>query len=270
MKQGKKMAIVAALSVLSLDAAAQAFIEVDSVPHVVGLGVGAAPDYRGSDDYTAAIAPFARYTFTGTNRYIQLNATELSLNLLASTSLRLGPVLNYHLGRSDSIEDAVVKRMTEIDGTVEAGLFAEYVWSDKGNPRNRFILGTTALWDAGGESDGFRMRVNARYWHQVAPTVDLHIGGGLWYADSKYNNHYFGVTPANRGTSGLPLFNAGSGVNEYYLTLGGIMYFSRSWLGAAGLRISQIAGDPKDSPIVSLRGDKNQLIGGAGVAYMWR
>jgi len=59
-KTVKKIAAVVALSVLCLDAAAQSFIEVDSVPHVVSLGVGAAPDYRGSDDYTAAIAPFAR------------------------------------------------------------------------------------------------------------------------------------------------------------------------------------------------------------------
>jgi outer membrane protein len=112
--------------------------------------------------------------------------------------------------------------------------------------------------------------LNARYWQQLTPAIDFYIGGGIIYADSNYNSHYFSVTPQNVGTSGLPFFNASSGVKEYYATLGGMMYFNRNWLGVIGLRASKIAGDPKDSPVVSLRGDSTQLIGGVGLGYMWR
>ena len=265
-----KAAIIAALAILSPQAGAQAFLELDTVPHTLGLGVGFGPDYRGSDDYTGAIAPFFRYTFRGTNQYVQLNATELTLNLLNSTRFRLGPVVNYHFGRDKDVDDVIVKQMREIDDTVEAGVFGEIVWSDAANPRNRFMLGATWLADVGGESHGSRLRLNARYWQQVGRAVDLHIGGGFIYADSDYNSTYFSVTPANVGTSGLPFFNAGSGVNEYYLTLGGVMYLSRNWLAAAGIRASKLAGDAKDSPVVSVRGDSSQFIGGVGIAYMWR
>jgi outer membrane protein len=266
----KKAAVVAALALLSPFAAAQAFLELDTVPQTLGLGIGVVPDYRGSDDYTGAIAPFFRYTFRGTNQYVQLNATELTLNLINSTRFRLGPVVNYHFGRDDDVDDVIVKQMRKIDDTVEAGVFGEIVWADAGNPRNRFILGATWLADVGGESHGMRLRLNARYWQQVHRAIDLHIGGGFIYADSDYNSTYFSVTPANVGSSGLPFFNAGSGVNEYYLTLGGTLYFSRNWLAAAGLRASKLAGDAKDSPVVSIRGDSTQLIGGVGIAYMWR
>lgn len=266
----KKAAIMAAFSALSFQAGAQAFIELESTPRIVGLGIASVPDYKGSSNNTGAIAPYFRYTFSGSERYVQLNATELSLNLLNSTSYRMGPVLNYHPGRDDDVDDPVVARMNKIDGTVEAGIFGEIAWIERGNPRNRFVLGATLLADVGGTYEGWRMRLNARYWHQVSPAIDLHIGGGLWYGNSDYNGTYFSVTPANRGTSGLPLFDAGSGMNEMFLTLGGVMYFSRNWLGAAGVRLSQIQGDPKDSPVVSLRGDKNQFIGGVGAAYMWR
>ena len=265
-----KTAVAAALCCLTLDAGAQAFLELDTAPNLFGLGVGFAPDYKGSDDKTGVVAPFGRYTFQNSNRYVQLNVTELSLNVLDNRKFRFGPVLNYHFGRDDDIDDDVVKRMRPIDGTVEAGLFGEIVWIDPGNARNRFILGLTLLKDIGNESDGYRARLNARYWAQVAPAVDLHIGGGVIYGDSKYNSHYFSVTPANTGTSGLPFFNAGSGVNEYYVTLGALTYFSRNWIGAVGLRASKISGDAKDSPVVSLRGDSTQLIGGIGVGYMWR
>ncbi len=262
--------VAAALLPIAPAASAQAFLEFDNVPTVLGIGVGVAPDYRGSDDYTAAAAPFFRHTFAGTERYIQLNTTELSLNLVNNRMFRFGPVLNYHLGRDDDVDDDAVKNMAKIDGTVEAGVFGEVVWAEPGNQRNRFILGLTLLADVGGESDGYRARLNARYWRQVSTAVDFHIGGGLIYADSKYTRTYFGVTPQNVGTSGLPFHDAGSGVNEYFATVGVVAYFSRNWLGVAGVRLSQIAGDSKDSPIVSQRGDKSQFIGGIGVGYVWR
>ena len=266
----RKTAIAAALALMSLEASAQAFLELDTMPAIFGLGLGFAPDYKGSDDKTGAIAPFGRYTFQGTERYIQLNTTELSFNVLNNRSFRFGPVVNYHFGRDDDVDDPVIARMREIDATVEAGVFGEIVWADRGNPRNRFILGATLLADAGSESDGFRVRLNARYWRQVSRAVDLHIGAGFIYADSKYNDHYFGVNARNVGTSGLPFYSADSGVNEYFLTLGAAAYFSKSWVGVAGVRLSQISGDAKDSPLVSQVGDKSQFIGGIGIGYMWR
>jgi len=261
---------IAALAALAIESHAQGFVEIDSVPTLIGAAVGVAPDYRGSNDTKGGVAPYFRYTFQGAAQYLQLSATELTLNVVNSTKYRFGPVLNYHFGRDDDVDDALVKQMRKIDGTVEAGVFGEIAWIEPGNPRNRFILGATALWDAGGESDGYRARVNARYWHQVSRAIDLHIGGGFVYADSSYNDTYFGVNGGNVGTSGLPFFSAGSGVNEYFMTLGATLYFSRDWIGAAGLRLSKISGDAKDSPVVSLRGDSTQTIGGVAVAYVWR
>src|SRR3954463_14229338 len=104
------------LLIASSHAAAQAFIQPDTIPAVVGLGVGFAPDYQGSDDYKGVVAPFAHYTLPNSNRYLQLNATELTFNLVNSPKWRLGPVLNYHPGRDD-VHDEAVKRMQKIDGT---------------------------------------------------------------------------------------------------------------------------------------------------------
>ena len=267
----KQALFAAALATASLNASAQAgfSLELESIPTVIGAGVGSVPDYKGSSNNTWGIAPYFRHQFAG-ERYIQLNVTELSLNVLNDRMFRFGPVINYHFGRDDDVDDPLVARMREIEGTLEAGVFGEVAWVDRGNPRNRFILGATVLFDTGNEYDGWRARVSARYWQQVAQAIDLHIGAGLWYGDGKYNNTYFGVNPANRGLSGLRFYDAGSGVNEYFLTLGGVMYFSREWVGMAGLRLSQISGDAKDSPVVADRGDKSQFIGGIGVGYMWR
>lgn len=255
------------MSYSAAEAADMISFDTDTVPNVVGLGVGMVPDYKGSDDYTYGVAPFFRYTFNGQERYVQLIANELTVNILNSEMFRLGPLLNYHFGRNDDVEDDVVSAMKEIDDTVEAGAFADITWYFSEDKRHRFITGAKVYQDVGDESDGFRASVNARYWLPVAKPVDVNIGIGAVYQDDDYADHYFGVNVDNVGTSGLPLYSADGGVDEYYMVLGGVFYLNTHWLVSAGIRASIISGDPEDSPIVDQRGDSTQWIGGVGVGY---
>jgi outer membrane protein len=252
-------------------ARATGFIELDfeNMPTVVGIGVGVVPDYAGSDDYTAGVAPFFRYTFKGQERYVQLIANEFSVNVLNNDMFRFGPLLNYRFGRDDDVEDELVSRMKKIDDTLEAGAFVDIVWVHPAEKRQRFILGAKVYQDVGDESDGFRANLNARYWQPVAKPVDLNISAGIWYQDDDYSDHYFGVNAENVGTSGLPFFTADGGLNEYYAVVGVNIFLSKNWLMSAGIRGSVITGDPGDSPIVDLRGDSTQWMGGIGVGYIW-
>lgn len=259
-------ASIAALTAAAIDARAQAMVEVESVPTQIGLGIGSVPDYMGSRDNTGAIAPIFRYTFNDGYRYASLFGSQLSLNLMSSPSFRLGPILNFHAGRDDDVEDAQVRLMQEIDPKVEAGVFGEWVVADPSNRRNRTILGASYLTAAGRG----RTRLGARWWHQVAPQWDVHLGAGLVYGDSDYNDYYFGVNPGNRGSSTLPNYTAGSGTNEAYLTLGAAWYIDRNWMAVGGVKLAQISGDAKDSPIVSDRGDKSQASLLVGAVYQWR
>jgi outer membrane protein len=84
---------------------------IDNVPNIVGVAGGIAPDYFGSNDYQGVGAPFFRWTFEGQERYLQLLATELSLNVMDNQRFWFGPVLNYRFGRDDDVEDDVVKNM---------------------------------------------------------------------------------------------------------------------------------------------------------------
>jgi outer membrane protein len=259
-------ASIAALAACAVDARAQAIVEVDSAPTQLGLGIGSVPDYMGSKNNTGAIAPLFRYTFSDGYRYISWAGTQASLNLLSSRTFRLGPVLNFHAGRDDDVEDEQVKRMKEIDSTVEGGAFGEMVFADPSNKRNRTIIGATFLTAAGRE----RARLGARWWHQVAPQWDIHLGAGLVYGSTAYNDYYFGVNAGNRGTSTLPNYTAGNGTNEGYLTLGAAYYIDRSWMAVGGVKLARLTGDAKDSPIVAERGDKNQASFLLGGIYQWR
>jgi len=267
------MIVFGALTSISAQAG-ESFIDVESVPTVVGVGVGRGPDYRGSNDKVTMAAPFARYTFKRQQRYVQLMFNELSANLVDSSRFQAGPVLNYHFGRNtfgySEPEDPVVREMKPIDDTVEAGVFGNLIWADKTNPRNRFSVGATLLQDVAGESDGFRAKLAARWWHQVALPVDVHLGGGVIWANEKYNNHYFGVNAGNVGTSGLPFYTMGSGVNEYFATAAALLFLSREWVVGAGTRVAALSNDAKNSPLVDLRGTKSSYwITGVALGYMW-
>jgi len=248
------------------NAAGMLELNMENVPTVLGIGVGALPDYRGSDDYTFGFAPMFRYTIKDQERYIQLLANELTVNVIDDEMFRFGPLLNYTFGRS-SVDDEVVDRMNDIDDTLEVGAFADVVWEFSKDRRHRFILGAKVYQDVLDNSDGFRANLNARYWLPVAKPVDLNISVGAFYQSDDWANYYYGVNSGNVGTSGLPFFNADGGVNEYYMVVGCIFYLDRNWLISAGVRGSVIAGDPADSPIVDQRGDSTQWIGGIGVGY---
>ena len=242
-------------------------LDLENVPTVLGVAVGALPDYRGSDDYTFGFAPMFRYTWTGQERYVQVLANELTINLLDDEMFRFGPLVNYHFGRTDDVADDQVKLMAEIDDTIEAGAFADIVWILAKERRHRLLVGAKVYQDVGDESDGFRANVSARYWLPVAKPLDVNVSVGAVYQDDDYANHYFGVNADNVGTSALPFFTADSGVNEYYLVLGGIFFLDRNWLLSAGVRASVLTGDPGDSPIVDERGDSTQWVGGVGIGY---
>ena len=96
----------------------------------IGLGAAYKPDYEGSDDYEASIAPFGRYNWAS-GRYVQLGGTQgteraarLKANILRKEGrdgLELGPVLQYRMKRDDDVDNNKVGNMKEVDAaTTEA------------------------------------------------------------------------------------------------------------------------------------------------------
>lgn len=260
--------LVAVVVSFSTPAPAQLIpLDVD-MPQVAGLGVGVLPDYEGSNDYTMGVAPFARYTFKGNERYVQLLANEVTFNVLNLKNFRFGPSLTYQFGRSN-VHDSVVKHMEDIDGTVMGGVFADYVIHFRNDLRNRLIFGADFHQDLGGVSNGNRGGASVRYWFPIAKPVDIFVGGRMDFASRNYMHTYFGVNREDALRTGLPTYNAAGGAKNYALMTGATLYLSKSWLLAAGLRYSRLLDHASDSPIVDKRGSANQLIGGVGIGYMW-
>ena len=150
-------------------------IELPEVRNFVAVSVGAIPDYMGSDDYTVGIAPAGLVKFGESERFARLVATELSVNVLDSRNWSLGPVANYRFARDD-VDDSAVDRMRDIDGTVEAGVFAGWTWIGEDDPRHRFTTSVQFLHDVANEHEGFIASASARYFQPVARPLTLSIG----------------------------------------------------------------------------------------------
>lgn len=267
------LVFLAAILVLGMAGLARAAgvgnpITINNVPNIVGVAVGRAPDYQGSNDYRFVGAPFFKFTFSG-RRYVQFIGTELSANLLNDPVLRFGPSLNYRPGRSDSVDDSVVSKMQKIDATAEAGAFIGAEFINSSNPRQRFITNLDFLDDVGNTNKGYNITLSARYWYPLFLPLDVSIGASTTYASSNYMQTYFGVTPSNVGSSGLPLYNASSGIKDVTVSPALVFHMSMSWHIGVGFRYQRLLNDAKNSPVVKDRGSADQWIYGLAVAYTW-
>jgi outer membrane protein len=267
------IAVFAVVFALLLSSAAQAQdspFNIENVPNVVGVGIAMLPDYPGSNDYMVGGAPFFKINIDSQfEYYLRLLATDLQLNLINHPVFRFGPAFNYRFGRNDDVEDDVVKKMKEIDGTIEAGAFMGIELVDKDNPRQRFLSQVEFLSDVGGEYKGYNVSLSASYWFPVHKAVDVTFGGGITYADGNYMETYFGVDQNNADRTGLPVYEADSGLLMARVNAGAVLHLSMSWHLAAGLQYRPLLDDAADSPIVDDRGSTSQWIYGLGAAYSW-
>ena len=262
------LSLVLVIAFKSVVGAQTSPIAIENMSKVFGVGVGIYPDYPGSNNYSVGAAPFGRYQFGKTDRYLELIATELYANVLNHPFLRLGPAGNYRFGRDD-VDDPVVDKMQKIDDTIELGVVGGVEFIDKTNPRKRFIALAEFLHDVAGGYDGYVVSVYARFWYPLIKAVDLTLAAATTYGSGSYMSTYFGVSPSDSQRSGLPVYDAGSGIRGFRITPGVVIHFSYNWHLGVGLLYQRLVSNAADSPVVADRGSANQFITGLGLAYSW-
>jgi outer membrane protein len=234
----------------------------------LGLFVGGAPDYMGSDDYQAYALPLFNYEFAN-NRNIKLDGNYLSANIVNSEVIHFGPALRYRFGRDNDVEDGPVGLLPEIDDAVEAGATLSATWAFNNNLRNRVTVGVDGLFDVSDKYNGFNGSVYANYWMPVSCNFDIGLAGSLRFGDDNFMSTYFGVTPTGSAASGLSAFNASGGLASAEITPMAIYHINEQWHVGGGVRYGRMLQDAADSPVTDVRGDKDQWMAGVGVIYSW-
>ena len=163
------------------------------------------------------------------------------------------------MGRDDVDNDAV-DRMKDIDDAVEAGA---YVSANLDN----VLLGVDFLMDISDEHDGMLVQGNVGYRWKVSDALVITPNVFLTYADDDYMDTYFGIDSGNVGTSGLPSYQADSGLKDVGTRIV-VSYAPWEKWGIMGIfSYSALLNDAKDSPIVDDEGDDKQVLFGLMATY---
>lgn len=223
----------------------------------LGLGVGMAPDYEGSEDYTAVPLVFARVGWDDGD-YVMLKGTQLKWNLW-NDQLEFGPLLQYRAERDD-VDNDQVDAMDDIDDAIEAGFF---------------VTGRMGPWsatldfaaDTSGAYNGYFVSLGGNYQQTVSEIFKITYGVFTTYASDNYMDTYFSVDLSNRGTSTLPSYTADGGFKDVGLNVAADYAFTDKWSIVGNFGYKYLVGDAADSPIVDDEGSEGQLFLGAMGVY---
>ncbi|MEQ3650913.1 MipA/OmpV family protein [Hyphomonas sp.] len=233
----------------------------DGFQFELGAGAFVGPDYKGSNDYRVMPLPFASIRYTRGDRYVALDGPGLNANIVSGGDFELGPLITFEMGRDNDIENRTVRRLGEVDDAIMAGIFASKR-IDLGGPGG-IEVGAQVLTDVSGANDGMTAKFEVGYNRFLSQRTMLMIGASTSWADEKYMQAYFGVTPAGAAASGLPTYTAGSGVENVELSAGLMYRINERWSALGMVNYQRLLDTAADSPIVQLEGSEDQ----AGIMF---
>lgn len=247
----------------------------DSV--TIGAGAGYVPDYDGSNDYRIVPAPLVIGSVGGFNFSVLGNRASVDLipnRPGRSLDLEVGPigVINFDRSSLKSIDEASVRALGKRKTTLELG---GYVGIGKTgvitSAYDKLSASVSYRQGVSGAHDSYVWQPSLTYLTPLSRKAAVGLFGSAQYAGQGYATTYYTITPTQSLASGLPVFNARKGWKNY--AVGGFATVSltgdllHGFKLAAGGTYTRLMNDFGYSPIVRLRGSKNQFLGAVGIAY---
>jgi MipA family protein len=237
----------------------------------MGLGVGAAPDYAGSDEYT--VIPLPNFELSYAGYALRSSRLGVEADLVGITGLDAGPILRYDRGRSSNVDDDVVALLPEVDGSVELGGFAS-----AGVPLSVIGLESASILAArveylqglDGGHEGATAAASLSLISPVTDSLTLISSLSATYMSGNYADSYFDVSTLGSVASGLPVYDAGAGFRDLGITFIANYELNENWSVNTVGSFTRLISDAAASPIVAERGSSNQFLGGLGFSYTFK
>jgi outer membrane scaffolding protein for murein synthesis (MipA/OmpV family) len=240
----------------------------------VGVGMGYAPSYEGSDDYVLFPVPLVQGRLGGVG--IDPRAGGVALDFIPDppdrVGFNLGVAGKVRLNRTRSAHDPVVDTLGKLGTAIEVGPTLGLAFPHVLNSYDSLTLSTDVLWDVAGAYKGMVVDPMIGYSTPLSRGILANLSLNAEYGDRKFADYYYSVTPQGSLVSGLPVFKARGGFNKVGarlllgidldgdLTNGGPAIFA---LGG----YTRMLGDARLSPLTRIRGSPNQFLGAVGVGY---
>jgi outer membrane scaffolding protein for murein synthesis (MipA/OmpV family) len=211
----------------------------------LGVGAGLRPTFEGSDRNTVRPLPVLVLRWRDVIAFGDGGLTAYWRH----GRLRIGGGLTFDAGRKDHSSGGIFEsgddRLKGL-GTINAALgfrgFADY----RLGPAN-FQISATKF--TGAQNDGVVVDLGVSAPLPLTRKLILmpHVRAG--WADGRYTQTYFGVTPVQAAASIFPLFTAGSGFKDVRGGATLIWRFNSHWFASADASASQLLSSASRSPI---------------------
>jgi len=235
---------------------------VGGAPLQVAVGAGALyrPEYSGSDDYEVKPLPLVMLRYERAGYAIVVGGAGAVVDVARDPRLVFGPLLRYRPGRHD-VSDPVVRKLPELDDAVEAGVRLAY-GRDLGG--GRLVAGVDYLHDVSGVHHGQTLQASLSFERPLSPKVVLGARGAVTYADRDFMRSYYGVD-GGAGPSGLPGYAPDPGLQAGEAGLSLRWSLDPRWSVIGSAAYERLMDEAARSPIVRLRGSRNQTSLALGV-----
>ncbi len=252
----KLMVLGSALAAFSAPAQAQE----EGAGWIVRIGAGPAiePSYPGADSVAVVPFPILRPRRADEEARFETPDEGFGLRILDLSGFSFGPAVQFDRGRE---EDEALPGLREVDWAVELGGFVEFMIGES------FRLRAEVRQAVSGH-DGLIADFGADLIGRPSERTTLSIGPRMRWADDNYMSSYFSVSPEEAVLSGLPQYDADSGLASFG-ALGHVDFsLGGPWGVIAYARYDRLVGDAGDAPLVrSEEGSRDQFGAGIGITY---
>ena len=241
----------------------------------IGAGAVYLPSYQGSNDYILTPVVAARGQYHGISFFTR--GAQLFVDLVPSPpgpgwSFEAGPVLSADLNRTGRVVDKQIEALGKRRIALEAGGYVGItrtgvVTSDY----DTLSFRVSYVHDLGSVHRSYIVTPTLDYATPLSKSVLVGLTVSADYAGTGYAQTYYSVDAPGSLRSGLPVFDARKGWQDF--TVGALAGFSLSGdlrhgaVLVVGAGYSRMEGDFAASPVTAIAGNPNQLYGAVGLGY---
>ncbi len=242
----------------------------DNSPLLITLGSYGvyAPRFEGSKRHDLSPWPIISWHRQGEKEWLDLPTDGIDYALIETDNFRAGPVGYWRWQRSTStLRERGFSRLghgrSAIDLSLEGGLFAEYwpaAWLRTRIEARQAFVG----------ANGLVANISADLVWRPSSSLTLAAGPRVSLADREFMEDYYGVTAAQSASSGLPTYKPGSGVRTVGVGTYAKYKLTPNWAAQAFVDYQHIVGPAGDSPVITTRGSREQVMVGLGLSYTFK
>jgi len=210
----------------------------------VGAAVVAGQAYRGSDESRVRLYPGVDYQWA--NGWFAGTTNGIGVNLSRQPAMQYGARVTVDLGRKERRSTAL-RGMGDVDMRPELGAFFNLV------PTPGVSLTSSLRYGSGVNRDGWVIDLGANRNWRITEATSLGLGVSATWANTNYQQSYFGVTPAQAITSGYAPYRADAGVRDVRLSASWRYRIAPRTALAAAVSVGSLRGDARNSPLTRER-----------------